>query len=114
MDSRIKDLITQLQNKLIGYQKDIDTLQQNISDLKDKNKNQQTDVSDKEKKLESIRVELIAFQKERDDIREEVGKKIEELNVSNLSKEEKSEKISGLMADEYQELKDSCQKITQM
>lgn len=113
MNPKIKKLIEKLQSKLVDYQEKLEKVQREISDLKNNPPTGQNNFLEKEQELEQVRVQLLNITTERDNVREQIGQKIDELNASNLSKEEKTEQISSLMTGEYQKLKGACQKLTQ-
>jgi uncharacterized coiled-coil DUF342 family protein len=58
MDSRIKELITQLQNKLIGYQKEIDAFQGRINSFGKQFLIDQATIAKQEKELKNLENKL--------------------------------------------------------
>ena len=100
-DKKIQELNDELQNKVNGF----------CPDLLDK---KDGEIKIKEKELKEIKDQLILVLNERDSIRDDISKKIDELNKSDLSKEEKTEQISKLMTGDYQKLGNACQKTTQI
>ena len=105
--------INNLERELLLHTQALKELEQVLIRLKNDKDVSQSIISEKELKLKDLENELIICQTERDDIREQIGFKIEELKQSDLSKEERAERIYELMANEYQQLKIACQKITQ-
>ena len=100
----LEEQIKELNNILDETITEVDKLTQEIKNLKNKSQ----DLDKREEEIKVLNSKLITCQTERDNIREQVGVKIEELKQSNLSQEQKAQEISKLMTGEYQKLKEAC------
>jgi chromosome segregation ATPase len=97
MDSQIKELITQLRNKLIIYQGEIDNIQGEFNTLKNQSSLDQAIISKQEKELKDLENKMFECSESRKEIQGELDKKVVELENSNLTKEEISQQVIQLL-----------------
>ena len=97
MNDRIKELITQLQTKLVSYEGEIDNVHKQVERLKSQSSLDQAVISKQKKELQDLKKKLLECSESREKIQEELRKKADELEKSNLTKEEVSQKIIQLL-----------------
>ncbi|CFW93351.1 protein of unknown function [endosymbiont DhMRE of Dentiscutata heterogama] len=101
MTGDTKKIIEQLRQKLINYQKELNTLGKQF--LKAKNGNKQ-DIASKEKELEEWRKKLELCQQEKNNLKQELRDKVKELERSELTNGEKQTKINQILTKHSEEL----------
>lgn len=89
----IENLIKSLNDKIDDYQKDFETIQNKIIALQSSSSVDKDLIIDLENKTKDFEAELIDCNKQRREIRNELDKKIVELENSNQSKEEIAKQV---------------------